>query len=96
MEPVKVPQNLDLKDVLVWGLGATDLLCLAVGGVCGWWLYLTIPAPFVVRVCLASPVVAVGLVLGVGRLGERTVREWLVVVIAFAGRPRRRIYGGRP
>ena len=93
MEPVKVPQNLELKDVLVWGLGAMDLVCLAVGGVCGWWLYLAFPASFAVRLSLAAPVLAIGLLLGVGRLADRTLREWLMVVVAFARRPRCRVYG---
>jgi len=96
MEPVKVPQNLELKDVLVWGLSAMDLVCLAVAGVCAWWLYLAVPASFVVCLSLASPVLAIGLLLGVGRLGDRTLREWLGVVVAFAQRPRRRTYGVEP
>lgn len=93
MEPVKVPQNLELKDVLVWGLGAMDLVCLAVAGVCAWWLYLAVPASFAVRLSLASPVFAIGLLLGVGRLGDRSLREWLTVAVAFAQRPRRHVYG---
>jgi hypothetical protein len=92
MESVKVPQNLELKDVLVWGLGAMDLVCLAVAGLCGWWLYLAVPASFVIRLSLASPVLAIGLLLGLGRLGDRTLREWLRVVVAFARRPRCRVY----
>ena len=96
MEPVKVPQNLELKDVLVWGLGAMDLVCLAVGGVSGWWLYLAVPAPFAVRLSLAAPMLAIGLLLGLGRLGDRTLREWLAVVIAYVQRPRCRVYGSEP
>jgi PrgI family protein len=93
MEPVKVPQNLELKDVLVWGLGAMDLVCLAVAGLCGWWLYLAVPASFVIRLSLASPVLAIGLLLGLGRLGDRTLREWLMVVVAYLRRPQCRVYG---
>ena len=93
MEPVKVPQNLELEDVLVWGLGAMDLLCLAVAGVCGWWLYLAVPGSFALRLGLASPLLAIGLLLGLGRLGDRTLREWLMVVVAYVQRPRRRVYG---
>ncbi len=96
MQPVKVPQNLDLRDVLVWGLGAIDLVCLATGGVIGWWLFMTIPAPFIVRVAAASPVFAIGLALGMGKLGDRTVRDWVVVVAGYIQRPRRRIYGAEP
>jgi hypothetical protein len=94
MEPVKVPQNLDLKDVLVWGLGAMDLLCLAVAGVCGWWLYMAVPAPLVARVAAASPVFAMGLLLGMGKVAGRPLREWLTVVAGYFQRPRRRVYRG--
>jgi hypothetical protein len=93
MQPVKVPQNLELRDVLAWGLGAIDLLCLAAAGVVGWWLIMAVPAPFVVRVAMASPVFAIGLALGMGRLGGRTVRDWVVVVAGYVLRPRRRVYG---
>jgi hypothetical protein len=93
MEPVKVPQNLELKDVLVWGLGAMDLVCLAVAGLCGWWLYLAVPASFAVRLSLAAPVFAIGLLLGLGRLGDRTLREWMQVVAAYMQRPRCHVYG---
>ncbi len=96
MEPVKVPQNLELADVLLWGLGAGDLVCLAVTGVVAWWLYLQVPAQVSVRLGLTAPVLAVGLALAVGRLGELTVREWLVIVLAFARRPRRHLYEVEP
>ncbi len=93
MQPVKVPQNLELRDVLVWGLGAIDLLCLATAGVVGWWLFMVIHAPFVVRAGLASPAFAIGLALGMGKLGGRTVREWVIVLTGYVQRPRRRTYG---
>jgi len=92
MEPVKVPQNLELKDVLVWGLGAGDLVCLAVAGVVAWWLYLAVPAMMPVRLAVVAPVVSVGLILALGRLGDLTAREWVSVLVAFARRPRRCLY----
>jgi len=93
MQSVKVPQNLELRDVLAWGLGAIDLLCLATAGVVGWWLIMAVHASFAVRVSVASPVFAIGLALGMGKLGGRTVRDWLVVVAGYVQRPRRRVYG---
>jgi hypothetical protein len=96
VEPVKVPQNLELKDVLLWGLGAVDLACLAITGVVAWWLYLVVPGPMVARLAASAPVLASGLLIGLGRLGERSVREWALVVIAFARRPRRHVYRGEP
>ena len=32
---VSVPQHLELDDVVAWGLGATDLLCVAAGCAAG-------------------------------------------------------------
>jgi PrgI family protein len=94
MEPVKVPQNLELKDVLVWGLGAVDLICVAVGAIVAWWLYLAVPGSIVFRVALGVPLVAIGGALAVGRFEERSLREWLLAVIAYVARPRRHVYGG--
>lgn len=93
MEPVKVPQNLELKDVLVWGLGAADLCCLGAGGLCAWWLYLVLPGPLAFRVALALPALAAGLAFGMGRVQERSLREWAAVVLAYLARPRRHLYG---
>ena len=93
MEPVKVPQSLELKDVLVWGMGAADLICLGAGGVSAWWLYLVLPGPLTFRVTLALPPLAVGLALAMGRVHERSVREWAAIVLAYLARPRRHLYG---
>ena len=32
IESVKVPQHLELTDVVAWGLGPIDLLCVVLGG----------------------------------------------------------------
>ena len=89
-----VPQNLELRDVLVWGLGAIDLVCLGVGAVCGWWIYLAAPGPVVFRIALGAPLVAIGGALAVGRVEDRSLRAWLLVVLAYAARPGRHVYGG--
>jgi len=34
MEPVKVPQHLELDDVIAWGLEAVDLIWVASGAAC--------------------------------------------------------------
>jgi len=88
MEPVKVPQYLELEDVLAWGLAAADLVALGAGLALAWWLYLEVPEPFILRVAIALPTAAAGLVFGVARVGERPVREWLALVIAFGLRAR--------
>lgn len=93
MEPVKVPQNLELKDVLVWGLEAADLASLAIGAVCGWCVYVVLPGPLALRLPLALPALAVGLAFAIGRVQERSLREWAWVVLAYLARPRRHLYG---
>jgi hypothetical protein len=92
MKPVRVPQNLHLDDVLMFGLGATDLLCLAVGGFVAYWLVVTVPAPMWVRGALAAPALGAALLLGAGRLGEQTARDLLIAVALYLRRDRLRLY----
>jgi PrgI family protein len=96
MHTAKVPQNLELDDVVAWGLGATDLLCLIAGAVVSWWLYLAAPGELATRVVLAAPGVVVGLAVGVVQVDGRSLREWLIVASAFLARPRVLLVGGRP
>lgn len=88
-----MPQHLELDDVLAWGLGAADLLHLALGGLFAWWLYLWLPAPFAVRVPLAALMAITAAILGIGKLGDQPVRKWALVLVDYLGRPRRRLYG---
>ena len=92
MKPVKVPQHLDLKDVLLWGLGAVDLLFVAAAGAIAWWLWISVPIE-TIRVAAVVPVVLIGAVLGPGSFQERALRDWLVMLARYRVRPRRRIYG---
>ena len=96
MHTAKVPQNLELDDVVAWGMGATDLLCLVGGAVVSWWLYLAAPGELASRVLLAAPGVVVGLALGLVRVEGRSLREWLITASAFLVRPRVLRVGGRP
>ena len=93
MEPVKVPQHLELGDVIAWGLGPTDLLCIVAGALFGWWLYLIVPAAPALRVGVATPPALLGLALGVLRSGDLSVREWLAIAVAYALRPRLLVSG---
>ena len=93
MDPVRVPQHLDLDDVLVFGLGAIDLLCLAVGGFVAWWLYLSVPGAIELRVGLAAPFLLSGVLFSLGRLGDETAREFALALSAYLRRPRLRLYG---
>lgn len=94
MEPVRVPQHLELEDVLIWHLTAADLVWLAGGLVCAWWLYLHLPAAVPLRVSVAAPEALLGMLLGPARLAERPLRHWAAEVAAYATRPRRRVFGG--
>ncbi len=88
MESVKVPQHLDLEDVVAWGLGALDLLWVVGGFTAAWWLYLALPGPLAARVVFAALPALVGLACGVLRVGELALRDWLAIVLVYALRPR--------
>jgi len=96
MQPVRVPQHLELEDVVVLGLSAVDLVCLAVGGFVGWWIWLSLPADVVTKTLAALPALAAGLLLGLGRYGDETARSFLASVVTYLKRPRRRLYGEVP
>jgi hypothetical protein len=93
VEPVRVPQHLELEDVIAWGLGATDLMCVAAGAVSAWWLYLNLPLGFDLRVAAAAPLVLAGLAFGTLRFGELALRDWLRIALRYASRPRTLICG---
>jgi hypothetical protein len=95
VEAVRVPQHLDLEDVVAWGLSATDLVFTVGGAALAWWLYLVTPGPLLLRVIVAAPAALAGLALGVPRLAERPLRQWLWIALAFALRPRLFVSGER-
>ena len=88
-----MPQHLELEDVIAWGLGAADLMCVAAGAVSAWWLYLNLPLGFDLRVGAAAPLVLAGLAFGTLRFGELTLRDWLRIALRYASRPRTLICG---
>jgi hypothetical protein len=94
MQPVRVPQHLELEDVLVWNLTAGDLVWLAGSLACGWWLYLHLPTAAALRIAAALPEVLLGALLGPARLAERPLRTWAAELLAYLTRARRRPYGG--
>lgn len=89
-----MPQHLELEDVIAWGLGAVDLMCVAVGAAAGWWLYAYIPADLDIRVAAAAPFAVAGLALGVVRIGDLALRDWIALGVLYAMRPRRLLVGG--
>lgn len=93
---MKVPQHLELEDVIAWGLEAVDLMWVAAGAAAAWWLYAYLPADLDVRIAAATPVVIAGLALGTLRIGDLALREWIALAAHFALRPRRLLVGGEP
>src|SRR2546428_2171783 len=70
VDSVKVPQHLELEDVVAWGLGVIDLLSLVAGAAAAWWLYLAVPGELALRLVAAAPAALIGLSFGVMRIGE--------------------------
>ena len=95
MEGARVPQHLELEDVLAWNLGVVDLLSLFAGAVLGWWLYLTLPDPVGARIAAGAVAVLVGAVIGVVRVGGLPLRTWIAAAAAFVVRPRLFVIGDR-
>ena len=94
MEPVKVPQHLELDDVIAWGLEAVDLMWVAAGAAAGWWLYAYLPADLDLRIAAATPFAIAGLALGMVRIGDLALRDWIALAARYASRPRRLLVGG--
>ncbi len=94
MDAVKVPQHLELEDVIAFGLGPIDLLCVVVGALVAWWLYLVLPGEPALRLGASTPPALLGLALGVLRIGDLALREWLGIALAYALRPRVLVTGG--
>ena len=93
-ESVKVPQHLELEDIVAWGLGVVDLLCVLAGAAAAWWLYLAIPGDVALRTVAAAPAVLTGLSIGLLPFGGVGLRQWIAVAILYAARPRVLITGG--
>lgn len=85
---MRVPQNLELQDVIAWGLGATDLVCVVIGAVISWWLYVTLPGGEVIRAAASGPVLVVAAAIGLVRIGETPLRSWALIAAAYAARRR--------
>ena len=94
MEPVKVPQHLELEDVIAWGLEAVDLMWVAAGAAAAWWLYAYLPCDVDVRIATATPFAIAALALGIVRIGDLALRDWIALAAHFALRPHQLIVGG--
>ncbi len=92
-ESVKVPQHLELTDVVAWGLGAIDLLCVLLGGAGAWWLYLAVPGELALRVTCAALPAGVGLALAIIRTPGGSLREWAFVFVRYLARRRALVTG---
>jgi hypothetical protein len=88
MESARVPQHLELEDVVAWRLSAADLLCVVTGAIVGWWSYLAIPDPLANRIAASATAVLLGVVLGIVRVGELPLRGWIWLALAYRAQPR--------
>lgn len=95
MESARVPQHLELEDVVAWNLGALDLLCLLAGVIVGWWLYLNLPDPVVGRIGGGGIAVLVGAAVGIVRVAGLPLRGWITLSVAFVLRGRLFVAMGR-
>ena len=86
IESVKVPQHLELTDVVAWGLGTADLACVLLGGASAWWLYLAVPGELVIRVACSALPASVGLAFAVVRTPGGPLRDWAVIFARYVGR----------
>jgi hypothetical protein len=86
VESVKIPQHLELGDVVAWGLGGVDLLCVVLGGAGAWWLYVAVPGELVIRFSCAALPAAAGLAIGMLRTPSGSLRDWLSIVGRYIGR----------
>lgn len=84
----KVPQHLELEDVVAWGLGAADLVCVALGIAAAWWLASTLPGALALRVAAAMPALLAGAALGLVRVSDRDLRTWTLVIARYGLRSR--------
>ena len=91
---MKVPQHLELEDVIAWGLEAVDLMWVAAGAIAGWWLYAYVPADLDVRIAAATPFALAGLALGALRFGDLALRDWIALAVHYLLRPRVLLMGG--
>ena len=86
IESVKVPQHLELTDVVAWGLGTADLACVLLGGASAWWLYLAVPGELVIRVACSALPAGAGLAFAVVRTPGGPLRDWAVIFARYVHR----------
>jgi len=73
---------------VAWGLGAADLVCVALGIAAAWWLGSTVPGALALRVVVAMPALCAGAALGLVRVSGRDLRTWTVVIARYVLRSR--------
>jgi len=80
---VKVPQNLELEDVIAWGLGAVDLVCWRR---CRSWMVAIRISPGDLDIRVEQQPRWRSLVSGSGvmRFGDLALRDWATLAVQYA------------
>src|SRR3989442_7520054 len=84
VDSLRVPQHLELEDVVAWGLGATDLVCVLIGALGAWSLYLVVAGDAGLRALVATPVLLLGLSFGISRAGDLAVPDCVAIATLYA------------
>ena len=82
--PTRVPLDVDLEDMLLYGLTPTRLAYLVVALLAGFTVWSSQWAPAPARLCTALAIVALGASAAWGRWRGRAVDSWLVDIVTFA------------
>lgn len=94
----RIPANIDQPDRLVWGLTARQLLIVAAATLIAWAVGLAarLLVPLPVAVALVTPLLSVGLVLALARVGGLSADQLAVAALRYHRSPRRLVPTSEP
>jgi hypothetical protein len=84
--------ELQIQDSIMAGRSPLELAYLLIGGAAG-WSFFQIPAPLVMRIVMASAVIAAGLGLAFVRVAGQDLTAWCLALIRYVMAPRLALYG---
>jgi hypothetical protein len=84
--------ELQVQDSIVAGRTPLELTYLLAGGA-GSWMLLQVPAPFLVRLALATALASAAAVLAFARIAGHDLTTWCVVLVRYLAGSRLAVYG---